>query len=325
MISLRVTPQGQTDQIIGNLRRSSATLSKYQEQVTTGKRLLRPSDGPADTALVRATKAEDQRLETQLSNIRDAQSILQSSEAALGEVRDILTQASDNAIAANDATNDPVMDAAYVIEIQNLIDRLLSVANRRLPDGRYLFSGTTTDQTPFVVTARDADGDPIAVAYQGSRDNVRAMVGRDQTVDTIRSGAGAFEDAFQALIGLRDDLSKPLTTFEDEANNLNNPLFTRWRQSDRSEALNQRLADLDGATQTVLARLGSQGVDSESLAAMGVRAEDLQLELRKYADALESADMGQAIVSLQAQENLFQAGLAVAARINNLSLVDYLG
>ncbi len=310
MISLRVTPQGQTDQIIGNLRRNSAQLAKFQEQVTTGKRLLLPSDGPADTALVRASKAEDQRLETQLNNIRDALTTLQTSEDGLLQVRDILTEASQTAITANDPTADSAAGTGSVAEVQNLIDRLFSVANQRLPDGRYLFSGTTTDQTPFVVTARDAAGNPTVVTYQGSLDNVKTQVGRNQTVDTIRSGQGALEDAFKALIALRDDLSKPLST--------------TWTQSLRSQALGQRITQLDLATQDALARLGTQGVDSQNLTAIQLRGEDLQTGLQKYINELESADFAEATVGLQTQENVYQAGLAVAARINNLSLVDFL-
>lgn len=310
MISLRVTPQGQTDQIIGNLRRNSAQLSKFQEQVTTGKRLLRPSDGPSDTALVRASKAEDQRLETQLNNIRDALTTLQTSEDGLLQVRDILTEASQTAITANDPTADSAASTGSIVELQNLIDRLFSVANQRLPDGRYLFSGTTTDQKPFDVTVRDADGNPSVVTYQGSLDNVKTLVGRSQTVDTIRSGQGALEDAFKALIALRDDLSKPLST--------------TWTQSLRSQALGQRITQLDLATQDALAQLGAQGVDAQNLTAIRSRGEDIQTELRKYIDELESADLPQAIIGLQTQENMYQAGLAVAARINNLSLVDFL-
>ncbi len=310
MISLRVTPQGQTDQIIGNLRRNSAQLSKFQEQVTTGKRLLRPSDGPSDTALVRASKSEDQRLEAQLNNIRDALTTLQTSEDGLLQVRDILTEASQTAITANDPTADSAAGTGSIVELQNLIDRLFSVANQRLPDGRYLFSGTTTDQKPFDVTARDADGNPTVVTYQGSLDNVKTLVGRNQTVDTIRSGQGALEDAFKALIALRDDLSKPLST--------------TWTQSLRSQALGQRITQLDLATQDALAQLGAQGVDAQNLTAIRSRGEDIQTELRKYIDELESADLPQAIIGLQTQENMYQAGLAVAARINNLSLVDFL-
>ncbi len=310
MISLRVTPQGQTDQIIGNLRRNSAQLSKFQEQVTTGKRLLRPSDGPSDTALVRASKAEDQRLESQLNNIRDALATLQTSEDGLLQVRDILTEASQTAITANDPTADSAAGTGSIVELQNLIDRLFSIANQRLPDGRYLFSGTTTDQKPFDATARDADGNPTVVTYQGSLDNVKTLVGRNQTVDTIRSGQGALEDAFKALIALRDDLSKPLST--------------TWTQSLRSQTLGQRITQLDLATQDALAQLGAQGVDAQNLTAIRSRGEDIQTELRKYIDELESADLPQAIIGLQTQENMYQAGLAVAARINNLSLVDFL-
>jgi len=305
-MSFRVTPQGRANQIIGHLQRNTARLNVFQEQMATGKRLERPSDGPVDTAAVRANKADDLRLETNLNNIRDVQFILQNSENALLEVREILTEASEITIEAKDPTVDTRMDAARRAEVAALTERLMAVVNRRLPDGRYLFSGTTTDTAPFSVTNRDASGSPNVVTYQGSLQNVEVIAGRGQTVETIYSGEGALEDVFTALIALRNNLNS-------DPNDHTRPVN-----------LGQRLDDIERITADVLQRVGDQGADLDNLEAIRVRIEDAQFEIRKVTNELESADLADAIINLQAQQNTLQASLLAAARINNLSLADFL-
>ncbi len=303
-MTIRVTPQGQANQIIGHLQRHTARLDVYQEQMATGKRLVRPSDGPAEDALVRASKAEHLRLETHLNNIRDAQFLLQNSESALLEVREILTEASQIAIEANNGAASEVANAAHEAEVEALMERLLAVVNRRLPDRRYLFSGTATDTVPFV-QAQDATGNPIIV-YQGSLQNVEAIIGRGQTVETIYSGKGPLEDAFTSLIALRSDLDLDSS----------DPI--------RSEKLSGRLDDIDQATTGVLEQLGDQGADAVSLRAILLRTEDLQFEIGRFATELESADLAETILNLQTEQNAFQATLLAASRINGLSLADFL-
>lgn len=305
-MNFRVTPQGRTNQIIGHLQRNSARLNVYQEQMATGKRLMRPSDGPTEMAVVRSNKAEGLRLDTNLKNIQGTQFILQNSEDALLELREILTEASQIVIEADNSTNDDVVDSALASASEKLIDRLLTVVNRRLPDGRYLFSGQTTDTVPFVVESYAPEGHPTVVTYQGSLQNVEAMIGSGQTVETIRSGKDGLEDAFQVLIGVREDLKLAST------------------DPTRSASLNQHLDEIDQITRDVLARLDAQGTDSENLQAIRIRTEDAQFELRKMVNELESADLAETILNLQTQENAFQATLLAAARINNLSLADFL-
>jgi len=182
----------------------------------------------------------------------------------------------------------------------------MAVVNRRLPDGRYLFSGTTTDTAPFSVTNRDASGSPNVVTYQGSLQNVEVIAGRGQTVETIYSGEGALEDVFTALIALRNNLNS-------DPNDHTRPVN-----------LGQRLDDIERITADVLQRVGDQGADLDNLEAIRVRIEDAQFEIRKVTNELESADLADAIINLQAQQNTLQASLLAAARINNLSLADFL-
>ncbi|MBM4077567.1 MAG: flagellar hook-associated protein FlgL, partial [Planctomycetes bacterium] len=63
--------------MLRHLQASYSRMSKLQNQITTGKRLIRPSDDPSDAGIIMRNKSEDARLQTYLSTIRDTSSVLE--------------------------------------------------------------------------------------------------------------------------------------------------------------------------------------------------------------------------------------------------------
>src|SRR5438067_128070 len=106
-MDLRVTPQALISQTIASMRLTEDRLANLQEQAATGKRLLRPSDNPADAVTVLSVNATDLRLDTYLNNINGAQTTLNTSTSALQEASTILSQAREAAISGSNGTNDP--------------------------------------------------------------------------------------------------------------------------------------------------------------------------------------------------------------------------
>ena len=83
---MRVTSEMQTQQTLRNLQMHYARMSKLQDQLASGKRIQRPSDAPADMVQILQNRAEDLRLDTHLSTIRDAGVVLQTSVDAMIEL-----------------------------------------------------------------------------------------------------------------------------------------------------------------------------------------------------------------------------------------------
>ncbi len=316
---MRVTNDMQFQSILRNSQRTLASMTKLQDQLSSGVRLQRPSDGPAEMVRVLKNRQDDARLSANLATIRDATLALDSSTTALTDAKNVLTRAKDIALqAANTATSDPSADEAFAQEIDGAISSLLRIANLQLSDGQFLFAGTANQTTPFVVTATDSAGRPAQIAYQGTSDSSQVLIGPGQTLDTLipgdvfslpASGGNAdATDAFQILINLRDDIrnTRGLST------------------TDRNAALSQHLDKLDRMTTGVLDALGTQGVQSELLTQWKDRVTDVQLSLQKQNDDLESVDVAAAITELTQYQNLYQVSLSLIQQINSLSLSDFL-
>lgn len=316
---MRVTTDMQFQGILKNAQRTQASMAKLQNQIASGVRLQRPSDGPAEMVRVLRNRMDDARMSAHLATIRDATTALDASSTALTDAKNVLTRAKEVALeAANTATSDPTANEALAQQIDGAITSLLRIANRKLPDGQSLFAGTANQKTPFAVTGNDSAGRPTQIEYQGTDDHSQVLIGPDQTLDTLISGnvfqlpgaeaSGGPTDAFQVLMNLRDDIrnTRDLST------------------TDRNAALSQHLEELDRGTTGVLDALGTQGVQAELLTQWKDRVSDVQLSLQQQTDELESVDIAAAITELTQYQNLYEVSLSLIQQINSLSLSQFL-
>ena len=115
-------------------------------------------------------------------------------------------------------------------------------------------------------------------------------------------------DIFQTLIALRDTIAN--------TQNLSG--------KDRSAVLQKQIAELDRTHSSIGDTIGSQAVQSESLTNLKDYLTSLQLNLGQSTDNLEATDTAAAVVSLQQQMDLYQASLQIAAKVNTLSLMNFI-
>ncbi len=189
---MRVTPQVQIARTIRNLQRVNTRLAKFQDQISSGKRLSKASDNPSDFVLVRRAQTSDARYETDKAAMQDASFLLEHQSQSFIEMRELLTEAASIAIEVNDGSKQTPHAEVSAVELEQLLDRALQLANTTTADGRSLFAGTATDARAFTVVGRDANGRPTRFAYQGSDHASEAVIGSDQSVKTFISGREAF-------------------------------------------------------------------------------------------------------------------------------------
>lgn len=305
----RVTAQTQTNNALAYFRKQTLELSRLQTDLATGKRIDRPSENPGDFALLQAGKAKDLRFDAYRSTVNDATIQLNSSVSTLTDLNTGLTRARSLAQEGINATTEPSAYEALASEVNSILERALTSANATA-DGRSLFGGTATTAPPFTVGSRNSLGEITSIVYQGSDERGQGLIGPDQTVDTQYAGNRVFQtggsDVFQALIELRDALRD-----------------TSLSSVDRAAVLSSKLQQVENASTAILSTVGEQSADLANLEAVGNRLADLQLEVRSRNSDLESTDVAGAIIKLRETENIFQTSLAVAARIFNNNLLDF--
>jgi flagellar hook-associated protein 3 FlgL len=149
-------------------------LSKLQNQMATGKRVLSPADDPvAATRAQTISEAIDKTKQYQ-NNGSVAASRLQLMDSALGEFENNLQRLNELTIQANNGTLSQLDRATIAKEVQVRLDSLQSIANTQDANGEYIFSGSQ-------VTNKTVAYNGTSFTYQG-----------DDTQRSLEVGAGIY-------------------------------------------------------------------------------------------------------------------------------------
>jgi len=165
------TRQFQQTAISGILDRQNA-LSKTQEQMATGKRILSPADDPVAATRIHSFKESIDILQQYQANADQVKNRLGLEEGILKGVVDSIQRVRELAVAgANGALSD-VGRQSIAKEVYTRLESLLGMANTMDANGEYIFSGNQGTTPPFVETGG-------AVVYNGDDGQRRLQVGPD--------------------------------------------------------------------------------------------------------------------------------------------------
>jgi len=183
---MRVTNDTLRMAFLNALETAQRRLADTQNQVSTGRRINKPSDDPLAAARIGQLDASLARLDQYQANGIVARNQLGLEEEALASVIDNLQRVRELAINANNATLDNSNRAAIAAELRQRLDGVLALANTTDASGRFLFAGFSEGTQPFVVTA-------ASVAYNGDQGQRSVQVSDERLVAVNDSGAAVFQ------------------------------------------------------------------------------------------------------------------------------------
>jgi len=119
-----------------------------QQQISTGRRVLAPSDDASASVRAVTLQAIIERKEQTAVNLNTARSYLNATETSVASVTDLLNQVRGSAItvAQTTATQDERNTVALLV--QEAISQVTDAANGKFRE-RYLFAGSSTTTQPF--------------------------------------------------------------------------------------------------------------------------------------------------------------------------------
>ncbi|WP_066272493.1 flagellar hook-associated protein FlgL [Hydrogenophaga palleronii] len=168
---MRVSTANSYDNTIAHLARRQAELAAQQERVTTGMRVLKPSDDPVAATLAETAANRLSRTNADLRALEASRASLQQAESGLRESGDLIQQVRDLLITAGNATFTDAEREDVAKQLEGLREQLIAVANRKDNTGRTLYGGLGGSSTPFVdVYGPNGNG----VQFEGQRGQAAA-------------------------------------------------------------------------------------------------------------------------------------------------------
>lgn len=153
------------DQMMSGLRSHAQTLASLQEQVASGSRIVRASDSPTQTHRIMSLQSQSQSLETYDENIDRVVSNLEQADTVLQEMSDLLVHARTLLTQVGSETYSQAQRTANGEAIDQLVSQAVWLANTEVL-GQRLFSGEDMSAPPYVT--EQTGGRITAVNYQGS-------------------------------------------------------------------------------------------------------------------------------------------------------------
>lgn len=177
---MRVTNSMMITNMLSNLNKNLNVMSRKQDELSTGKKVMFASDDPVAAAKILKFKTDLADMDQYSTNTRDGQAMLDASESTVGEMGSVLQRVRELAVQAANGTN--TLDDTKKIkeEILQLKEHLISGANSNFA-GRYIFSSHYTDKpllTPegkynIPITAQDIIDKPAAIYEISAREYIR--------------------------------------------------------------------------------------------------------------------------------------------------------
>lgn len=177
---------------VAGINRQTASLLHSQLQLSSGRRILAPSDDPVAAAqALEVTQASD--IVAQFTrNQGFSTSALGLEEAQLSSVGDVLARVRELAVQGGNTNLSASARKAIAIELRSRFDELLGIANATDGAGQHIFAGFMAATTPFGGSVDNIlAGNEIV--YQGDDGQRKLQVSPGRSIDVSDSGSDVFK------------------------------------------------------------------------------------------------------------------------------------
>jgi len=292
---MRVTTDVMIDRLVSNLAGHRTELDRLRQQVSTGKRITRPSDDPV--AMLQSLHLNNRLSETARyrANADDGASWLEVTEAAFRSACDVLHRGRELAVYGANTTLPTQSLDALICEVEELIGHLVDIGNTS--DGRrYIFGGHQTQTRPFTLNSVPGP----SVVYNGDAGDIERQIGPGVDVKVNTNGT-ALMPAFNALIQLHGHLA-----------------------AGDVGAVSTDIDTFDAALDDMLKVAAESGSRAVRLQMAGERLGEIEISLTSLNSQVEDVDLARAVLDLRNREYTYQLALRSGADIVQPTLLDFL-
>lgn len=354
---MRVADKMLYNQANNGIGKNRTEMTGLQEQVSSMKRVSKPSDDPVAAAKVLGARTEIANYDQFLKNVNVARSFLDFSDQSLGELSETLLRAKEIALSqANDAGANAVSRRTTALEVEQLHDQAVQIGNRKLGE-RYLFGGFKTTRPPFTKDGeyKGDDGEMIVQFSKGSTVALNVPGNRIFLGDAVKGTESPQNtEELRDLTPEQREMTPP-PTLEQQSIPIRGPASIDGYQRERlptednepkpasgenvfrvlkdlsiglkandTKAIQDTLDRIDTAYDQIVLSRALVGSRSKSLNTAEESLQKGTVDLKSLASSYEDADVYQLFSDLTKSENTLKATLSSSGKMVQLSLLDFL-
>jgi flagellar hook-associated protein 3 FlgL len=279
---------------------ASTRLMEFQRQVSTGKRIEKPSDDPSATLGSIGEHNETAALDQYARTTDTVGSRLSVVDTVLSDLISQLERAQVASASARGSSKTQGQRDAAATELEGIRDTIFSDMNTAF-NGSYLFSGSNSTVPPYSRTP----GGPVS-AYAGSANEMLVDVDQQRAVKMTFNGQAVTQGS---------DAQDIFVEFDN--------LIAAVRAGDDA-GIGAGMDALKRMFDRVSTAQGRVGSDLRTIDEQKIRLGELKRSSEKRISALEDTNMAAAISGMAQADAAYRAALGAASTVTRQSLMDYL-
>ena len=284
-------------------------LAKTQEQLSTGKEIVKPSDAPDKAALVTRLDSQISRQQGYLDTLKSVNVRLTAEESALKNTSDVLFRIKTLAMQGANGTLSAQDRQSVALEIRTLREQILSLANSQDANGNYLFSGSRANQPAF---EKDPSG---KITYAGDHARMKVNVGDNRRMNLNMPGS----DTFVRVVRTDDKGEKTGVDFFQVLADVASAI-----EGGEPVTMQRGVAEIDTLQNGISEGLGQVGADLTVVDMQTSVLDQMLLQFKTTRSDVEDLDYTEAITRLNKEQIALEATQSSFAKISQLSLFQYI-
>jgi flagellar hook-associated protein 3 FlgL len=294
---MRVNPNPYPD-LLAAVAQTQQQINTDLQQIASGRSVSVASDNPAAAAALVQNADQTSQADQFLRSIGSIQGEMQNADSALNSVTSALRQASTLGVEGANGTNNSADRAAIATQVKGIQSQLLSLANLTY-QGNYVFAGTATQTTPYVLDPNSSSG----VTYQGNSGINSVTLGNHFSLQTNLPGSQLFSASSNGMFQSIQDLITSLQSGTD---------------------IGTAVAEVGNASSSIDAQRVFYGNALNQLNSQQTALGTETTQLAQQQDTIGGANLPAVISNLTTAETSVQATLAAIARTAGVNLFSYL-
>lgn len=321
-----------SNNMLRNLSNSYGKMSELQDQITSGKKITRPSQDPVVAVKGMGYRRDLSKVEQFTRNMNEVNNWIDSTDEALSQAGDAMNRVRELVVQSANDTNTPQDREKVKQEIDQIRQQLQDIGNTKVAD-RFIFSGTNTLKPLFVddsatggkkINATYTPNNPANVPTNiiatpeitAPKGTVKIEVYDGIQIGVNTSGADLFGN-MDALMGKISDLL--------DSNRVGGPA-TAKEIGDVLGGVTSSSTDDDitAMHNLVLDARADIGAKQNRVEMMENRLSLREVGVTKQLSNNEDIDYTKAITDMTTYESIHQAALSVGSKIIQQTLVDFM-
>lgn len=301
-MAIRVTSGMMSTQMLSNLNRNLNRMDTMSNQISTGRKINKPSDDPVGVTYALRYRAELAANEQYQTNTDAAVSWLDTTDSNMQQALDVMKRLKELAIQGSNGTLSGSDLEAVNLEVDELKNHLVDIGNTQIR-GKYIFNGQTYDQMPYQLSGGVTDYADV----QTDNGGVIYSISQQVTFQINTSGNEFFGSTTDTdnIFRIIDNLSAALNS-EDQA------------------AISQQLENIESRSNKMQAALSEVGARSNRIELVQNRLLDQNLNFTTLQSKTEDADVASLMIQATSAQTIYEASLKSSAQIMQPSLMDFM-